>query len=524
MTREEKLELLALLEEKERRKFVESLDCSKMTREESNEVYRSIIESENIPAQRKLCQTDLFFLLTVGCKRKDIDRDWLYQRCREVQAKPDGHLDLWAREHYKSTIITFGKSIQDLLRDPNNTTIGIFSHTRPIAKGFLNQIKRELETNKFLKTLFPEILYEKPENESPSWSLDGGLMVKRTTNSKESSLEAWGVVDGQPTSKHFSILVYDDLVTRESVSTPDQIKKVTSALELSYNLGAAGGSKRFIGTRYHIHDTYRVIMDRGTVIPRIYPATHNGKQDGEPVFLSAETLSEKRRDMGPYTYGTQMLQDPVADRAMSFKDEWLVYYETLGDTSKWNKYIIVDPASSKKATSDYTVMVVIGLAPDNNYYRLDAVRDRMNLTQRASKLFELHRIHQPKAVGYEKYGMQADIEHIKYVMEQKNYRFPIIELGGSMPKEDRIKMLIPVYEQKRFYSPKRLMFVDTEGVTRDYVQLFMTDEFLAFPVSVHDDMLDCEARILDPNLGAEFPKVAPQKVITSYSGGGGWMS
>lgn len=528
MKQDEKRELLSLLEEKRLRKVASSIDCSKLTREESNEVYRQVLESGNVRAQKKLCKTDLFYLLTVACKRKDVDRDWLYDRCREVQASPDGNLDLWARDHYKSTLITYAKTVQDILIDPDST-IGIFSHTRPIAKAFLEQIKREFETNEELKSLFPEILYANPKSESPKWSLDSGIIVKRKTNPKEATVEAWGLVDGQPTSKHFTHQIYDDVVTRESVTTPDQIAKTTAALELSFNLGSGERTKkRFIGTRYHINDTYKVVIDRNIANPRIKAATDNGLSppEGQGVFLSNELLLQKRRDQGPYTFSCQQLQNPVADRAMSFKQEWIKYYESLGDTSKWNKYIIVDPASSKKSTSDYTVMEVIGLAPDNNYYLIEGLRDRMNLTQRANKLFELHRIHNPKAVGYEKYGMQADVEHIQYVMEQKNYRFTITELGGSTPKEDRIKKLIPVYEQGRFYMPKRLMFADSEGISRDYIQTFLSEEFLAFPVCVHDDMLDCRARILDQTLGAEFPKSpAPKARINyNYSGGGNsWM-
>src|SRR5688572_9601031 len=110
--------------------------CKGLTRLQANHLYLEVLDAQDREALRQLCTDDLFFLLTIGCKRKDIDRDWLYDRCREVEAEPDGHLDLWAREHYKSSIITFGKSIQDILKDPD-VTIGIFSHTRPIAKDFL---------------------------------------------------------------------------------------------------------------------------------------------------------------------------------------------------------------------------------------------------------------------------------------------------------------------------------------------------------------------------------------------------
>lgn len=205
---------------------------------------------ESIESARWLCRNDLFFLLRYACQRADCDNDWVFERCREVQAEPDGFLDLWSREHYKSTIITFAKSIQDILVDPD-ITIGIFSHTRPIAKGFLRQIKQELEGNERLKAWFPDIIWENPRKEAPKWSEDDGIVVRRTSNPKEATIEAWGVVDGQPTSKHFAILNYDDIVTRESVTTPEMMQKTTDALALSYNLGAHGGKRRFIGTRYH---------------------------------------------------------------------------------------------------------------------------------------------------------------------------------------------------------------------------------------------------------------------------------
>lgn len=497
-----------------------------LTRAQANSLYAEVLEAKNASALRRLCTEDLFFLLTIACKRRDIDRDWLYERAREVEAAPDGHLDLWARDHYKSTTITFGQTIRDILTNPE-LTVGIFSHTRPIAKGFLKQIKTEFERNAFLKDLFPDVLYRDPANESPVWSLDNGIRVKRATNPKEETVEAWGLVDGQPTSKHFALMVYDDVVTRESVTTPEQIKKTTDALELSYNLGMDGGRRRFIGTRYHLRDTYATLIERGTVKARVYAATDNGKMDGAPVLLSADTLAEKRRDMGPYTFSCQLLQNPVADNAMGFKPEWLKHYQSLGDTGSWNKYVLVDPAGKKKKSNDYTVMLVVGLAPDNNYYLLDGVRDRMNLTERAKKLFQLHRDWDPTEVGYEEYGMQSDIEHVQYVQEQENYRFNITPLGGSLAKEDRIRTLVPICEQKRLWLPGALYFTDYQGQRVDLVRTFIDEEFANFPVSTHDDMLDCLARILDPNLAAQFPKIQKQKPKqTGYHGGGsaGWMS
>lgn len=461
---------------------------------------------------RALCRNDLFYLLVYVLNRPDADKDWLFDRCREVEASPNGHLDLWAREHYKSTIITFAKTIQDILINPE-ITIGIFSHTRKIAKAFLIQIKSEFEKNEKLKWIFDDILFNRPERESPKWSADEGIIVKRKGNPKESTIEAWGLVDGQPTSKHFKLMIFDDVVTLESVSTPEQIQKTTSAWEMALNLGAEGGFKRYIGTRYGYEDTYKVIIERKVVKVRKYPATDNGKIDGNPVFMSKEYLNEKRRSMGTFTFVTQMLQDPALDKTSGFKKEWLSYYDGTG-WEKMNVYIIVDPAGSKNKRSDYSVFMVIGFNRDRNYYLIDAIRDRLNLGERTNILFRLVEQYNPIRVCYEQYAMQADIEHIQSQMDERHFRFVISPLGGNIPKNLRIMRLQPDFENKRIHIPPRLMYTKANGDHVDFIQQFIDEEYMNYPVVSHDDMLDTMARIYDIN--GLFPNSRSSMETFSY--------
>lgn len=476
-------------------------------------------EAERHSYARELALRDLFFLGVYVLNRPDADNDWVFARCREVQAAPNGYLDLWAREHFKSTILTCWLTIQDILNNPE-MTFGIFSHTRPIAKAFLRQIKLEFERNDWLKALFPDVLWANPRKDSPKWSEDEGIVVKRRGNPKESTVEAWGLVDGQPTSKHYTTLLYDDMVTLESVTTPEMIAKVTAAWEISTNLGTRGGLRRFAGTIYHFADSYKALIKKGAATPRIYPATVDGSVDGAPVLLSPEALAQKRRDMGPYVFGCQMLLNPIADATQNFKREWLRFYSST-DGHGMVKALLVDPASAKKKGSDYTAAGVLGLGADGNIYVLDLLRDRLNLSQRTSMLLTMHREWKPYRVGYEKYGKDSDIEHIRSEQERLEYRFEVTEVGGSQPKEDRIKRLVPYFEQGRVYLPERLMRRDYEGKMYNAVEAFIEDEYLAFPVCLHDDMLDMMARIFDlfPD-GLPWPDrlatLAPRQAVTNY--------
>lgn len=422
---------------------------------------------------------------------------------------------------HNSTIITFGKTIQDILGshgdDPlpkyggREWTFGIFSFNRPIAKGFLKQIKRELEENNYLKRLFSDVLYDNPQKESPKWSEDDGLIVKRKSNPKESTVEAWGLVEGQPTSKHFVCCIFDDVVTEDTVTNPDMVNKTTHAWENADNLKDAKFSvERTIGTRYAYGDTYSVMLDRKAAIPRIYPATEDGTAEGIPVFLTKEELEKKYNKQGAYTFSCQQLLDPKKANTDGFNDDWL-RYTGYNDGHGLNIYLLCDPANEKNKKSDYTVMVVIGVGADGNHYLLDGIRDRLNLPERANCLLRMHRDWSPIKVGYEKYGKDADITHIQTVQERENYRFDITELGGKVSKPERIRWLIGPFQEGHFYLPNYLRKTNYEGRGYDFVQEFLV-EYKAFPFmgAGHDDILDCMSRIKDPDFGAKAPKPKKQ--------------
>ena len=502
-------------------------------RQAFNEIYafwRYIENEYGRDGQRLLGKADRYYLLARLLGRHDMLHPWLYDRTRMVERDPDGCLDLWAREHYKSTIITYAGCIQEIILDPE-ITIGIFSHTKPVARKFLLQIKMELESNARLHEVYPDIFYRDPKNESPKWSEEKGLVVRRKTNPKEATLEAHGLVDGQPTGAHFRLRVYDDVVTRESVSTPEQVQKTTEAWQLSDNLGARSDSGKtrawHIGTRYSYADTYQHMLDKRLLTPRIFAATDTGELDGKPVFLSEAAWEDKKRTQGPSVCAAQMLQNPAAGNEAMFRKEWLQYIDIRPATL--NVYVMCDPARSRKKESDNTALAVVGVDAARNKYLLDGYRHKMGLAERWTTLRNLRRYWlsvpgvQNVRVGYERYGMQSDIEYFEEMMVREGDGFEIVELAwpldGPGSKADRVQRLQPDFFARKFYLPlvsddetvrrKQMresgqsfrIFKDTrrrdqDGHMYSLTQCFI-DEFVTYPFSTHDDFIDATSRIYD---------------------------
>lgn len=510
-----------------------------LSRQECERQYAKTFASNKRPHLRWLARNDRYFLLTCVLRRADLRRNWLFARCREVEADPDDRLDLWAREHYKSTIITFAGIIQEILIDPE-ITVGIFAHNRPTSKSFLRQIKQELEDNDLLVKLFPDVFWANPKAEAPKWSEDEGIVARRISNPKEATIEAWGLVDGMPTGKHFRLRVYDDVVTEKSVTNPEMIKKTTEMFELSEDLGTHGGRQWMIGTRYHFGDTYGVIRHRGIIHERRYAATHDGTLEGEPVFLSErDWLRKKARSR--HIVASQQLLNPLAGAETKFDifklQQWIVRPKYL------NVYIMVDPSKGKNASSDRTALTVIGIDANRNKYWLDGWCHRMSLSHRWLLLrnqWKRWSTNMPNVqivkVGYEEFGMQTDIEYFQERMEIEKIYFPIEELKwprqGPKSKEQRIERLEPDIIMGRFRVPK-IYTVNDEAEISEYdprgeseVQEALAanekwriaedrkkldedrhlysplvsrwlEEFLFFPFATFNDFLDSTSRIYD---------------------------
>jgi hypothetical protein len=513
------------------------------TYEQALRVYDAIFKDKNIANDvvAYIGLHDRYFfaqiILNLGNILKRSWHPWLYERCREVEANTDGYIDLWAREHFKSTYITFAGALQEVAKDPE-LTIGIFSHNAKHSRSnFIVRIKTELETNQLLPVYYPYAFFSDPKKDSPIWSRNEGLVCKRKSNPAEPTFSGHGLVDGQPIGAHFGLMIYDDVVTDKSVGTPEMITKTTEMWDLSQFLGKeseTGDEKPrvwYIGTRYNHADTYKTILDRGVAKPRIYPATDTGAPDGKPVYLTQSQWDEKKRRSSNYMVACQMLQNPLAGSEIEFKPEYIRRYEVRPEVL--NVAILIDPASSKKKGSSDTAMIVIGMDAQWNKYLLDGAIHKMSLSEKWTMMKNLRAkwIRQPGiqvvTIGYEKYAHQSDVEHYNQMMIIEQNSFPIETVSwprdmveGS--KRDRIRRLLPDHQNWKFFYPyegdetalqkrhklmgkshllsKPIVRRNEDGRTYNLTSYIINSEMMFFPALVKMDGLDAMSRFYDLNI------------------------
>ena len=421
---------------------------------------------------RWLILNDLFFIVYFVMGIEKANHPFVVNVCKMVQqGQKSDTLDIWARYHYKSTIITVGESIQYELANPEHCT-GIYAYVRPAAKKHLRAIKTFLETNDLLKSVFPDILWQKPETQAPKWSEDDGLVLKRKSASRgESSFEAWGLVEGMPTGRHFERNVYDDLETEDIKDSPEMLDKVFRKFDMAVSNLGTGSDKditRIIGTYYsHFGPNVR-IRDKGygdgrpMYKLRLIAASDNGKIDGKPLLIDPKTWEKLKLSLH---FNSQQLCDPTPSHDLKLDKTLFKPIEPQFIPKDIYKFMVIDQAGDSdenRTQGDMWSFGVLGIKPQiddigaSNVYLLDADADQMTHAQAIEAIVRMYcRNGMIMQLGVEKVALSTTEMHIQNALRAAGRRIEI--------KDNTLVLLKPAGRSKAYRVESALQWPLNNG-------------------------------------------------------------
>lgn len=331
-------------------------------------------------------------------------------------------LFLAPRNHSKTTVLDVIMTIHYLLRYPNDRVL-LAASSWDNAKVILREITEHFRHNKKLHFFFPEV---KPSSKEEYGNTEEFTLPSRTKNKKEPSIDTSGP-DRIITGRHYELIRAVDLVVEQNVPPAgafEQLQKVISYFrKLPFLLDTTVPRARITvdGTRWHLSDLYGVIQEEAGFAH--YRKIVIGIQDdpqGRPlpiwVHMPQVVLERIRGVCLPYWWAANFMNNPIAESALGFRQEWFRPYEDmplpLCEKLGLRVAITVDLAISDKAGADRTAIVVTGISPRNDFYVLAIQAGRWTPYDTVNRLFELDAIWRPEYIGVESVAWQKAMAFI----------------------------------------------------------------------------------------------------------------
>ena len=162
------------------------------------------------------------------------------------------------------------------------------------------------------------------------------------------------------------------------------------------------------------------------------------------------------------------------------KGSW--YIKTDGKTEYINIYIGVDPASSVADHRDFSVIMVVGVTAEHDYYVIEYWRQRVLPMDCAEEIFKICKKYSPiRRINIETIAYQEMLRD--YIMKESKKR------GQFLPG---IEKGIKGYTQKkkvRLFEGLQPLFSQKAAHLKREHNTFV-DELLDFPKGAHDDIID----------------------------------
>ena len=373
----------------------------------------------------------------------------------------------------------------------------------------LKYLRSHFENNKMIKYYFG--------------NMDGGTVGKRWTE-KDIVTPKGDRVISKGTSQRlrgraevdvrYTGIVLDDFESELNTKTPERradIKKwivstVYPALEETPGnegwIWLSGTIVHFDSYLQMTYDGYKKAVEEN----RPYPWDVNfyrAVEDGKPLWssqFSPKKLEAKKREFIEAGLVNKFAQEYMNDARdvtnAAFKIDRIQYYNgTFKNKGNMpyifegeeaipiNVYIGVDLAATASETSDYQVIMVMGIDSNNNRYILDYYRERIPAFDVPAKIIEYAKKYSPiRRVTIETVAAQEMVRDMVTRMSVKEKRLmPGIFKGVKPParikKEDRLETALgQIVNSKKLYIYRHM----TE----------LVDEFFEHPKPRHDDLLD----------------------------------
>jgi len=162
-------------------------------------------------------------------------------------------------------------------------------------------------------------------------------------------------------------------------------------------------------------------------------------------------------------------------------DSWYIQFAD-GDKKYINIYIGVDPASTISARSDYSVIMVLGVTAEFDYYVIDYWRKRVLPMECADEIFKIAKQYSPiRRINIETIAYQEMLrDYIMKRSKKEGLFLPGIEKGiknyNSKKKDRLFEGLQPMFKAGAVHLKKQ---------HHEFI-----DELIDFPKGSHDDVID----------------------------------
>lgn len=371
----------------------------------------------------------------------------------------------------KSTACDFCYAIMRSLQD-RNIRILIASRTIEQAKDFLSEIKSNLE-KEVLTEIFGSLKGKK-------WDETRADINGRTHHTKEHTFTIAGA-DGAVVSKHFDLIIGDDIVEDKNSRTEGQRKQLLKFFYRSMlPCLRPDGEMRILGTRYHPEDLYGHLIKNDPMFKEnwfVLPAIYD-RQTGEAVDLEQDKNGNFYAPRGSTGYdpkgfplkkllqrrGSMTLADfecQYQNRISFmdgdyFKSDWFQYYDedpmtlvTKLDLAVW---MGVDLAISLKDDADEFAIVVIGIVPGTfDIYVLDFFSAKLTFKRQQSEMIRLYDKWNPVRSFVESNAYQSALTSTT-IEEFPDIR--AVQIYTTKDKSTRARALQLYYERSQMFHRK----------------------------------------------------------------------